>query len=267
MSDPIDVVGEEVAVIEVPEEVTQAVTLFGTDNPVEVIERASAIASALKDVIDKQGLTADIRGKKHVLVEGWTVLGSMIGIFPVLESCEPVEVDGVPGFCATVTAQTMNGNVIGKASAYCMRNEARWRSADTYAVASMAQTRATSKALRIPLGFIMQIAGYEVTPAAEMDGPGTMKSSRKTISDEPALLAELIGALDDNDEAPELWAPAVVLANAERKFSRKLDSLSSLYPEEAQLIIQGARDWKMAQPDEPEELIMPDLDGNDPAVL
>jgi hypothetical protein len=32
----------------------------------------------------------------------------------------------------------------------------------------MAQTRATSKALRIPLGFIMALGGYETTPAEEV---------------------------------------------------------------------------------------------------
>jgi hypothetical protein len=32
----------------------------------------------------------------------------------------------------------------------------------------MAQTRATSKALRVPLGFIVVLAGYEATPEEEM---------------------------------------------------------------------------------------------------
>ena len=32
----------------------------------------------------------------------------------------------------------------------------------------MAQTRATSKALRLPLGFVMTLAGLEATPAEEM---------------------------------------------------------------------------------------------------
>jgi hypothetical protein len=32
----------------------------------------------------------------------------------------------------------------------------------------MAQTRATSKALRVPLGFIVTLAGYEATPEAEI---------------------------------------------------------------------------------------------------
>ena len=39
---------------------------------------------------------------------------------------------------------------------------------DDYALRSMAQTRATSKALRQPLGFVMSLAGFDPTPAEEM---------------------------------------------------------------------------------------------------
>jgi methylglyoxal synthase len=49
-----------------------------------------------------------------------------------------------------------------------MRSEKTWARRDDYALQSMAQTRATSKALRLPLGFVMQIAGYDATPAEEI---------------------------------------------------------------------------------------------------
>ena len=47
-------------------------SLFRTDDPVEIIEKASKVAEALKAVIVKQGLFARINGREHVLVEGWT---------------------------------------------------------------------------------------------------------------------------------------------------------------------------------------------------
>ena len=217
------------------------VTLFGTDDPSLVIERASAIATALADVIKKQGLATMIQGKSHVRVEGWTVLGSMIGVFPVLESCEAIEIDGIDGFVATVNAQTMNGNVIGKATAYCMRSENRWRNADTYAVASMAQTRATSKALRIPLGFIMQIAGYETTPAEERDlEPPKPKATGKQVKTLQAVLA-------DNADDP-VWEIGNVLNNASRKFGRKIEAIPDLHEDEAEQIIAGALAWREANP-------------------
>lgn len=143
-------------------------SLFGTDDPVEIVEKSSAVAKALADILGRQNLYKRIGDKNHVLVEGWTLLGSLLGVFPVLESCHHVEVEGVLGFRAIVNAQTRSGDVVGRAEAYCMRNEKRWANAETYAVASMAQTRATSKALRLPLGFIVQLAGYESTPAEEI---------------------------------------------------------------------------------------------------
>jgi hypothetical protein len=236
--------GSEVAVREeVEHERSTEVTLFGSTEPTEVIARASEIASALADVIGKQKLYVGIQGKNHVLVEGWTVLGSMVGVFPVLESCEAVTIDGVDGFVATVAAQTINGNVVGKASAFCMRNEKRWAKADTYAVASMAQTRATSKALRIPLGFVMSLAGYEATPAEEREA--NVRMVERLNSEQ---LGELLEAIDANEDAPELWAVDVVLASASRKFGRKLEFLGDLTPAEARLIIEGAKAWRGKNP-------------------
>ena len=93
----------------------------------------------------------------------------MLGVFPALQGeAEPVEINGVQGFKATVNAVTRNGEVVGSATAFCMRDEKTWASRDTYAIASMAQTRATSKALRMPLGFIVTLAGYSATPAEEI---------------------------------------------------------------------------------------------------
>ena len=45
----------------------------------------------------------------------------------------------------------------------------------------MAQTRAVSKALRLPLGFVMSIAGYEATPAEEMPTTNPDHGPRQTI--------------------------------------------------------------------------------------
>jgi hypothetical protein len=77
-------------------------------------------------------------------------------------------IDG--GFLATVEARAADGRVIGRADALCTKYEKRgpWKNADDYARLSMAQTRATSKALKGPLGFVVSLAGYATTPAEEM---------------------------------------------------------------------------------------------------
>ena len=161
---------EEIAVIVEHDEEEpargQSVTLFGTDNPAEVIERAAAVATGLADVVKKQGLVSVISGKEYPRVEAWTLLGTMLGVFPVVVWSREVG-DGL-GWEARVEARTLAGQVVGAAEAECLRSERTWAKRDSYALRSMAQTRATSKALRGPLGFVMTIAGFEATPEAEM---------------------------------------------------------------------------------------------------
>ena len=140
--------------------------LFPSAEPQDIVRHASAVARALAPVIDDRRLYTDINGRRHVRIEGWTLLGSMLGVFPVCVWSHPV--DG--GWEARVEARTLGGALVGAAEACCMRDEPNWRDKPDYALRSMAQTRASSKALRLPLGFVVALAGYEVTPAEELDG-------------------------------------------------------------------------------------------------
>jgi hypothetical protein len=141
--------------------------LFHTNDPLEVVEKATRVADALKDVIVRKGLFTNVQGKAHVNVEGWTLLGSMLGVTAVCTSTQKVDDDT---WKATVEARDATGRVVGAADALCSAREKRgpWKNADDYARCSMAQTRATSKALKGPLGFVLSLAGYATTPAEEM---------------------------------------------------------------------------------------------------
>ena len=150
----------DVAVIEP----SAPVTLFRTENPQEVVQRASEMARELAKVVRKQKLTVSIQGREHCRVEAWTLLGTMLGVFPICQWTRKVE----DGWEARVEARTLAGHLIGAAEAQCLRAERTWKSRDDYALRSMAQTRATSKALRQPLGFVMTLAGFDATPAEEM---------------------------------------------------------------------------------------------------
>lgn len=142
-------------------------TLFGTDNPALVMERATSVATVLADVIQQKRLSARIGNRDHVLLEGWTLLGSMLGVFGHIDWTRQVD----NGWEARAVARTLSGAVVGSAEAMCTRKERTWANRDEYALRSMAQTRALSKALRLPLGFIVELAGYAATPADEMDQP------------------------------------------------------------------------------------------------
>lgn len=164
----------EGSAVEVYTPVQQPSTLFRTDDPAEVIKRATEVANALKGVLDRQGLTTRIQGREHVQVEGWTTCGAMLGVVPVVEWTR-----GLPnGWEARAVARTLDGRTIGAAEASCTREESRWRNADDYALRGMSQTRAVSRALRGPLGFIVTLAGYAATSAEEMDSAQRVQPSQ-----------------------------------------------------------------------------------------
>lgn len=150
--------------------------LFHSDDPAVVIQKATAHATALADVVRQKNLITRIQGSEHVQVEGWTLLGSMLGVFPVTVWSRPLE--DPAGWEARVEARTLAGQTVGAAEAQCTRDERTWKGRDDYALRSMAQTRATSKALRMPLGFVMQLAGFAPTPADEMPQQSSPRSAQ-----------------------------------------------------------------------------------------
>lgn len=142
----------------------QVPTLFGTTDPNAIIKDATAKATALAKVVQDQKLASNISGRQYVRLEGWTLLGSMLGVFPVCVWTRKLD----DGWEARVEARTLGGQLVGAAEAQCCRDENTWKHRSDYALRSMAQTRATSKALRLPLGFVMAMAGFEATPEEEI---------------------------------------------------------------------------------------------------
>jgi len=153
----------------VPVETGQDVTLFGAGAPPEVMGRMQNVARALADVVNRQKLYTNIQGKKYVLAEGWTTLAGLLNLSPCTAWTRRVPDYDTEAWEARVEV-FHNGQLRGAAEAMCSRDEPRWKDQPSYAIRSMAQTRAMSKALRLPLGFVMKLAGYEATPADEMDG-------------------------------------------------------------------------------------------------
>jgi len=146
-------------------------TLSAT-TPDQLLSGAAAIAKPLARVIEDQKLYSVISGRRYVRVEGWTTLGALLGV--VAREVSNVEHDGF--YEATVelwrlpSAELPNGAFISGASAECGRDEPVWQKRPAYARRSMAATRATGKACRLAFSWVMTMAGFEATPAEEMDG-------------------------------------------------------------------------------------------------
>jgi hypothetical protein len=164
-----------------------------------------------------------------VNVEGWTLLGSMLGVFPVVTWTRPVlnEEERPIGWEARVEARTRAGEIVGAAEAECIRSERSWTSRDDYALRSMAQTRAVSKALRLPLGFVMQLAGFDPTPAEEMPvlESRTPSAGGNTVGAAASVPAEPFIEMSPPSLPPVEGAPPAVPPKPTKKQKDALNAL------------------------------------------
>jgi len=134
----------------------------------EMLTEARKLAVPLADIVEKQKLYSNINGNNHVKCEGWATLGSMLGITAKEQGVSELE-DG--SFEAKVELVNIkNGMTIGSGLGYCGMDERNWKTKPKYARRSMAITRATSKAYKTNFSWIFALAGYDTTPAEEMDG-------------------------------------------------------------------------------------------------
>lgn len=163
----------------------------GIFDPDAQLEMAIRAAKALSNVIAQKKKPVIINGEQYLEFEDWQTLGQFDGVSVRTGDAEFVEIDGVKG--AKAKAYLINshtGEIIGGAEAYCMRDEDKWGTRPKYEwqgeganrkrvkvgeevvpwfqLASMAQTRAGSKALRNKEAWIAVLGGYKPTPAEEM---------------------------------------------------------------------------------------------------
>lgn len=185
--------------------------IIRAEQPEEILAKATVIANALKGLIDGQGLAASMGGgKKHVEVGAWQACGALLGALggqalhaetlwtravsdgkggfnrttytasvdhykwvdrkKVLDSTTTYDVDGLD-WEACVEVRTASGAVVGRAEGMVSRSEEKWSRREDYALRSMAETRAESRAYRKAIGWIVHLAGYNPTPAEEMPTP------------------------------------------------------------------------------------------------
>lgn len=196
-------------------------------DPRELVSKASELATALAEIINKQQLFSVIGGrgaqKKYVRCEGWTTMGAMLGVVPVEEYCQRLPEN--KGFEAKVKLiRVKDGGEVGAASAECTFDEDNWANRDSYSLRSMALTRATSKAFRLSFSWIIKLAGFEPTPAEEMsqiDGSAqaAQEVGKRKVADLSDKLQQSIDSLfyiwyDESQTAEIKGAPALLERHA-----------------------------------------------------
>lgn len=131
---------------------------------------ALQVASTLQTFVTERKLTANIQGKNYPLVEAWQFAGSQLGLIPVVKEVKNLSTDTELKYEAMVEVIRLTDSVVlSRGYAVCSNKENSKRRFDEYAIASMAQTRAVGKAYRNILAWLMKAAGFEATPAEEMD--------------------------------------------------------------------------------------------------
>lgn len=144
-------------------------------------QESTAGLQLLKKILDNKSKKVVINGKRHIEFGDWVALGNAYGIDVDTTDVEPVEVFEVKGFkCKAKVVRIDDGTIIGGATAYCLENERNWKGKDYFQIASMAQTRAGSKALANVLRFVVEVdKALSGTPAEEMENSngGTSKKA------------------------------------------------------------------------------------------
>lgn len=102
------------------------------DPPEAVLLEAKKAAQALRDVVAQKPNKVMMNGEQYLEFEDWQTLGRFYGI-TAREDGDPEYVDlgGVKGFKASAVA-LLRGQVISRATAYCLNDEEKWRGRSKY---------------------------------------------------------------------------------------------------------------------------------------
>lgn len=162
--------------------------LTSLTKPTEVL----ALANSLSDIILRKRLAIDLQGKKYVMVEGWQLAGALCGLYPVVDKVENLSDGDITRYRAEVSIKDQEGNIVGSGMAICTNKEKGKERFGEYAICSMAQTRAVGKAMRLKIGWIMKLAGFQATPSEEMGEDGAIEEiAEANVIDNTDWVAEL----------------------------------------------------------------------------
>lgn len=216
---------------------TSSLDLIKDENKLKT-ENHNALA-VVHEVLHNKEKPVIVNGKRHLEFEDWIALGNAFGIAVRTGEAEPVEIFEAKGFKARAeVVRVSDGIIIGGAEAYCLNNERSWRNKDYFQMASMAQTRAGSKALSNQLrGFVSLDKNLNGTPSEEMVGINNEKKGqvrrRKKAPAQPKKEKEAEEEVIDAEiiEKPKSDNPALVLKGTDnvvlgewfRKIIQKLE--------------------------------------------
>jgi hypothetical protein len=179
------------------------------------------LATDLAKFIRENKLFLNIQGKEYVNVEGWQYAGARLGILPVVEQLINISDDKEVKYQAKVNLLNLRTEqVVGTGFAICSNKEAGKKYYQEFAIASMAQTRAIGKAYRNILAWIIRAAGYEPTPAEEMDyvtHPAGREEHKEAATPQAQKQQAKPTAIKEEAPAEEQTVPKAAMASSKLK--------------------------------------------------
>lgn len=145
---------------------TETALVVADTQPREVMQRNQGVANACREIVMR--CSVRLQGRQYIQAEGWQALANLSGYSPRIELVEELDGGDVRAICSLV--RLADGEVIAKAEGYVGTDERTWANRPRYARRAMAQTRATSRACRSALAFLVPLidASLSTTPAEEV---------------------------------------------------------------------------------------------------
>jgi hypothetical protein len=150
-----------------------------------------SLSNELKRFVKDAHLVSNIKGKDYCNVEAWQMAGASLGLFPIITSVQDLSSETEVKYMATCEVRSYQDNkLVSVGIAICSNKEGSKKFFDEYAILSMAQTRAVGKAFRNQLAWLMKAAGFEATPAEEMDFVHEEKKPSRPVQEVVAEILE-----------------------------------------------------------------------------
>lgn len=169
-----------------------SVVLSEQEAPAGVMGRGAAVAAACRQIV--LSTTMDLRGKKYIRAEGWQALAAANGLSPRISMVEEMQNGDIRAVCDLI--RLSDGETVASSEGFVGTDEPMWQGRPRYARRGMAQTRATSRACRSALAWIVPLldADLSTTPAEEMEEAAPVSKGKAKPAQITTFVQEVVAA-------------------------------------------------------------------------
>ena len=209
-----------------------SVVLAEQEAPAGVMGRGAAVAAACRQIV--LSTTMDLRGKKYIRAEGWQALAAANGLSPRISMVEEMTNGDIRAVCDLI--RLSDGETVASSEGFVGTDEPMWQNRPRYARRGLAQTRATSRACRSALAWIVPLldADLSTTPAEEMEEAVPVSKAKAKAPQITTFVQEVVESAAVVPEVPTKAA---------------LERILSLYRQATAAGVVGANYWDLVRED------------------